>query len=482
MSRRLFCAVARPGGGCTRHRFAVVVTCVLVTLAVCVGYTAADLYDAVPGMFTLRSVRSRTYPTASSSIRSATITGTLSRNVPIDTAKARELIETFERSEGVGSTFSAVIADANGTVVAGHDSEAEREPASTVKTLTAFAAASTLDMGGTLDTEVYLNRADSTIVLKGHGDMLLGAGESDPNHVNGRAGLATLARSTAKALKQRDITRVALALDDTLFGQDRTPSGIEDNNDEYRYYTPISSMAVDGGRDWSGLERGDADGFTDYPILSQHTASDAAHIFAASLASQGIEVTQGGSTDDIDAKPIAKVRSAQLSDIMAFMLRHSDNTLAQLFARLTALKLGTGNSIAADSAAVTQVLHEHGVSTTGMTLTSCSGLAPGTRLRATTLLDAQSRLVSLDGGASAAAEGMSVPGLTGTAKNRIGSSDVRGLARVKTGSLQNVRSMTGNVSRERGGVVLFAIVVNDPSDGWAANEAIDRFVAALAQL
>ena len=467
------------------HRLVVVIVSVALTLAACAGYTAADIYDMVPGMLTLRSASVRTYPDAASSIAAGTIAGEANRNVSVDAAKAEELINTLGQAGGVGSDFSVVIADANGNIVAQREADTEREPASTVKTLTAFAAASTLDMGGTLDTETYLTHADTnpTLVLKGHGDMLLGAGESDPNHINGRAGLATLAQSAAKALTERGVTHVALAVDDTLFGDDRTPVGIDQNNDGNFYYTPISSMAVDGGRDWSGLERSSQDAFTEYPVLSQHTAADAASIFKTLLAEQGIEIDDGDDISGTDAaEPIAKVSSAPLNEVMAFMLRHSDNTLAQLFARLTALKLGTGNGTAADAQAVTQVLSEHGVPTEGLTLTSCSGLAPGTSLRVDTLIGVQQQLVSLSGGAASAIEGMSVPGLTGTARNRVGSQDVRGLARLKTGSLSGVRALTGNVSREQGGLLLFAVIVNNPTDGAAANNAIDQFVAQLAQL
>ena len=167
---------------------------------------------------------------------------------------------------------------------------------------------------------------------------------------------------------------------------------------------------------------------------------------------------------------------------MAFMLRHSDNTLAELFARLTALKLGLGNSMDADIQAVVQVLRANDIPTDGLHLTSCSGLAAGTRLRIPTLLAVQRSLVGLDDGGAAEIEGLSVPGLTGTARNRAANDDIKGLARVKTGSLGGVRALVGNVSREHGGVLLFAVIVNDSSDELAANNAIDDFMAGLAKL
>lgn len=456
---------------------------VVVTLAVCVGYTIADVYDVAPGLLTAQSAPTRTYSAIPTPLAAGAVAGKADRDVPIDEKKAEKLITALGESEGTGN-FSVAIAAADGTIAAERNLDTEREPASTTKTLTAFTAVHTLEMSGTLDTEVYLTHADTspTIVLQGHGDMLLGEGQNDPSHINGRAGLATLAQNTAQSLRQRGIDQVALAVDDSLFGDDNTSTALEQNNDGNAMYTPLSSMAVDGGRMRYGLTA-DPDAFTDYPTLSRTTASDAAQTFRSLLTQQGITVTDSSDTSGTEASArIAKVSSAPLNEVMAFMLRHSDNTLAELFARLTALKLGLGNSMDADIQAVVQVLRANDIPTDGLHLTSCSGLAAGTRLRIPTLLAVQRSLVGLDDGGAAEIEGLSVPGLTGTARNRAANDDIKGLARVKTGSLGGVRALVGNVSREHGGVLLFAVIVNDSSDGLAANNAIDDFMAGLAKL
>ena len=456
---------------------------VVVTLAVCMGYTIADVYDVAPGLLTAQSAPTRTYSAIPTPLAAGAVAGKADRDVPIDEKKAEKLITALGESEGTGN-FSVAIAAADGTIAAERNLDTEREPASTTKTLTAFTAVHTLEMSGTLDTEVYLTHADisPTIVLQGHGDMLLGEGQNDPSHINGRAGLATLAQNTAQSLRQRGIDQVALAVDDSLFGDDNTSTALEQNNDGNAMYTPLSSMAVDGGRMRYGLTA-DPDAFTDYPTLSRTTASDAAQTFRSLLTRQGITVTDSSDTSGTEASArIAKVSSAPLNEVMAFMLRHSDNTLAELFARLTALKLGLGNSMDADIQAVVQVLRANDIPTDGLHLTSCSGLAAGTRLRIPTLLAVQRSLVGLDDGGAAEIEGLSVPGLTGTARNRAANDDIKGLARVKTGSLGGVRALVGNVSREHGGVLLFAVIVNDSSDELAANNAIDDFMAGLAKL
>ncbi|MBS4806239.1 MAG: D-alanyl-D-alanine carboxypeptidase/D-alanyl-D-alanine-endopeptidase [Bifidobacterium animalis] len=364
----------------------------------------------------------------------------------IDAGEAAKLIDALRAKNGVGPDVSAIIMQADGTVVADHAADVAREPASTMKTLTSLAAASVLDMGDTLPTQTFLLQAEQgtdTVVIKGNGDMLLGAGDSDPDHVNGRAGLLTLAKNTAHALKQRGVSR-----------------------------------------QWNGANPRNPDVFESYPALSQNTAADVTAIFRNLLGAQGITIVNAEPTQttvSADRTPIAEVESAPLAMVMAFMLRHSDNTLAEEFGRLLALSTKQENSPAGATAAVRNELRTLGIDLTGLQMADCSGLTPGSRLTANTLAQVQARNLDV-GGAVAAAEGLSIPGLVGTAANRLASTQAAGLTRVKTGSLQEVSSMTGNVSREQGGVAAFAVIVNNPEDFEATRTAINEFVAGLAAL
>ena len=459
----------------------------VLTLLLCVGYVVADICDVLPGLLTLQPVTEREYPDPLHVRGGESPVGDLDADVPLDAGKANDAIASLAAAAGIGEDFSVIITDAKGDVVAEHEADTPREPASTMKTLTALAASATLDMGSTLDTETYLEQRDdgtAVLTLVGHGDMLLGDGASDTAHVNGRAGLATLAQSTAASLAQRGISTVTLAYDDTLFGDQRTPVGIEANNDGYLYYTPVSSMAVDGGRQWASLTKpDDPDDTSAYPPLSQTTAADTATRFASLLNEYGIGV-HGDPTAGVAPQgmsPLASVSSATLGEILAFTLRNSDNTLAEEFGRLTALASGADNSPTGATTAVSSALRELGIDTTGLTMADCSGLTPGSRLTVRTLAAVQSRNLTVGPGA-AAAEGLSVAGLTGTARGRYTDDAAAGLLRVKTGSLGTVTSMTGNVSRAGGGALSFAVVVNNPVDYGAAREAINAFVTSLASL
>jgi len=45
-----------------------------------------------------------------------------------------------------------------------------------------------------------------------------------------------------------------------------------------------------------------------------------------------------------------------------------------------------------------------------------------------------------------------------------------------------VTSFTGNVIRRSGGVLVFAVVVNDPEDAAAARQAVDTLVGSLDRI
>lgn len=470
-----------------RRRYITVALSVALTTVLCVGYVVADIFDKLPGVLTLQEVEHITAKTPGNVIPAATVVGGLDASKTVDAAAAKTLISQFETAASdFGGEYAIAIADAAGNVIAEHALDKSYTPASTMKTLTSYAVATTLDMGETLDTQTYLEQREdgtSRLVLKGNGDMLLGAGASDSSHINGRAGLGTLAASTAQALRQRGITSVTLVYDDSLFGNDRWPNGIAELDSNHVYYAPTASMAVDGGRNWNGAGPADPDMFSTYPALSTQPARETAQVFAQRLAEQGIAVNSSVEQGTVPegTSPIAAVHSASLNEIMAFMLRHSDNSLAEEFGRLLALHLGADNSPAGAVRSVEQVLVQQGVSTEGLIMPNCSGLSEESKLTARTLLEVQQRNLTSGVGA-AAAEGLSVVGFVGTAANRLNDDNEAGLIRVKTGSLGDATSMTGNVSRHNGGALSFAVIVNNPDDFEAAKSAIDTFVAALPKL
>ncbi len=470
-----------------RRGVTVVISSVL-TLLLCLAYVVGDAFDVVPGSLTFSGVSRPTFSTAQQAFKSSTLMTSVERDKAVDAAAATSAMNTLLSAEGVGNDSSVVIADGTGKVVAQHNADTAREPASTLKTLTAFTASTVLDMNSTLDTEVYLNQTGADggaqLILKGNGDMLLSDGENDSAHINGRAGLGTLARESAQALAARGISSVHLSYDDSLFGSDRKPDGIEQNDAEWRYFAPISSMAVDGGRQWTDTVKGaDPDVESSYPTRSTQTALDTANTFVALLAGNGITVNGAPAAGTVPQgiSALVKVRSAKLSEIMAFMLRNSDNTEAELLGRLSAIKLGTENSSAGAVKAVEQTLQQQSIQSSGLHMADCSGLSPGSTVTATTLNAIQQHFIASGNGRCCSRRHVR-HGVGGYRRRQSDECLANGLLRVKTGTLSTVTSMAGNVSRTSGGLLTFAVIVNNPQNAWSATLAINAFMTKLPEL
>lgn len=529
----------------SRWRFLIASLSAILSLVIMVTYVSLDVCDILPGPLTLRLQHKSTVvssPRALLSVPSLAKGATYGK--PINREQSQKLIDALIADPSISNNTSVVIMDANGSVIASHEANTPREPASTLKTLTAAVASRTLDMGSTLDTQVFLlpkSAKDSEqssgsksvsksgsnlrkIVLRGNGDMLLGVGENDWSHVNGRAGLTTLAKRTAAALKLDNIHEVSLSLDDSLFGAKRAPALVYETDTERRFYAETSSMAIDDARQRDLQILGiDADAITDFPLSDPHPALSVGQVFARLLIKQGIEVrnysdktdkkaenstenssnssknsedenksedSQNPEIEVSETRPLisensrllAQVSSAPLNEVMSYMLRLSDNTLAEEFGRLTAIAAHKSNSPKGAVQAVEEGLRKLKISTRGLNMSDCSGLSPKSHVLVTTLAKVQVLNINADSGGVASSEGLSLPGLVGTSRKRLADESAAGLLRVKTGSLSEVSSMSGNVSRKSGGVLTFAVVANQPYDFWGAFVAINKFMAQLPNL
>ena len=529
----------------SRWRFLIASLAAILSLIVMVTYVSLDVCDILPGPLTLRLQHKSTVVSSPRSLLSVpSLAKGATYGKPIDREQSQKLIDALIADPSISDNTSVVIMDANGSVIASHEANTPREPASTLKTLTAAVASRTLDMGSTFDTQVFLlpkSAKDSVkshglksgsksgsnlrkIVLRGNGDMLLGVGENDWSHVNGRAGLTTLAKRTAAALKLDNIHEVSLSLDDSLFGAKRAPALVYETDTERRFYAETSSMAIDDARQRDLQVLGiDADAITDFPLSDPHPALSVGQVFARLLIKQGIEVRNYSDKTDKNAENstenssnssknsedenksedsqnpeievsetrplisensrlLAQVSSAPLNEVMSYMLRLSDNTLAEEFGRLTAIAAHKSNSPEGAVQAVEEGLHKLKISTRGLHMSDCSGLSPKSHVLVTTLAKVQVLNIKADSGGAASSEGLSLPGLVGTSRKRLADESAAGLLRVKTGSLSEVSSMSGNVSRKSGGVLTFAVVANQPYDFWGAFVAINKFMAQLPNL
>ena len=357
-------------------------------------------------------------------------------------------------------------------------------PASTLKILTATAVGSTLEPDARFETTVHAGPAkdgETVLVLRGGGDVLLGSGASDEDAVVGRAGLATLAQETVKALGTSAGT-VRVQLDDTLFTGPALSDAWNVADVEAGEIAPVYPLAINSA--WSDESR-QAGAREDDAALTSAEAFRSA--LAEAGAATGIAVADGieRGTAPAGSRRLAAVQSATAAEQLEQMLLISDNYLAEALARSAALASGRDASFTGAVETVKAQAASLGIDTTGMALADVSGLAAENKVTATQLTDAvRLALTSTDEGLRTVARGLPVAGLSGTLQGRYDDDEdaaAAGLVRAKTGTLFAVTALSGYVTDADGRLLSFTLLARGLDGNTAqARNAVDSAAAVLA--
>lgn len=434
----------------------------------------------LPGETVAAAPAAQLAPTALSAVTGIT---PLSASAPLpDAAKLGAALDGALTLDA-GGQFSAYVTDASsGRVLYSNDGDGPRTPASNLKLLTATAALTALGAGTRLKTSVVAGQTPNELVLKGGGDAMLSAGSSDPSAVMGHAGLATLAAQTAAALAAGGVKGpVSLRIDDHLFtGSALNPQWDEGDVDAGEI-APIQAMALYAGR--FSASTADAPG-----PRPQDPALAVGLSFASALKDAGVDVAGPITRTAAPATTphiLASVSSATVARQVQYLLAESDNYLAEVMGRLVAVKEGMEADNAGSVAAVRSVLARLGLPLQGAVTVDNCGLAGADLISAHQLVQVVSYLLAHAGtDAGQALEGLPIAGLTGTLGGRFGERDTveaAGLVRAKTGTLNQVSTLSGYVVNSHGRLLAFSIMGNKLAGGPAsAMPAIDAAAAALA--
>lgn len=365
----------------------------------------------------------------------------------------------------LGGTRGAAVVDlTTGKRLHALDADAALTPASTTKVATAVAALTALGPDHRLTTRTALEADTGELVLVGGGDPTLTARED----ADGLASLRTLAEKTATALKKRDVRRVTLSYDTTLYaGDEAHPIGVNEN------LAPVTALMADEGR---------TDDSTAGPAPRvPDPAADAARAFAGFLEQHGVTASAPGPSKATDrADTLATVSSPPLSALVERMLTHSDNDLAEALARHTAVASGEPADFEGVSAAITARLKQLGLPVRGARFHDGSGLDRTDRITA-------GLLTALLAEAADPARpelrpvltGLPVAGFTGTLSGRY-TDGAAGVVRAKTGTLTGVNTLAGTVATPDGRLLGFAFLASDTTNAWEAQTALDRLATTLA--
>jgi len=158
----------------------------------------------------------------------------------------------------------------------------------------------------------------------------------------------------------------------------------------------------------------------------------------------------------------------------------SQNLHAELLLRLLGKLCGTGGSFEQGTRVVRQFLNGAGVDDNEFFLYDGSGMSPSDQIapRALTRLLAYA---SRQPWGAAWKQSLPVAGVDGTLDNRFKDSPLKGRLWAKTGTADEVNTLSGYVSTDSGRIVAFSIMVNNHRPGSEAErQAIDRIAEAIA--
>lgn len=405
----------------------------------------------------------------------------LDSSAPMPTPDVLAPLLTEALSVPGGTPVTGVVLDAlTGEVLFDQGGSEPQLPASNIKILTATAALAKLDPAKRLSTSVLAEGAgtENVLVLRGGGDVLLGSGESDPESIVGRAGLATLAQQTAAKLEGDSTYR--LVLDDTLFVGPVLNASWQPGDVQAGEIAPIYPLAVNS----SWLDESKQSG-----ARSEDAALAAAAVFREALIDAGVDVAEGierqAATED--AAVLASVESATVEEQVEHMLLTSDNYLAEVLARLAAHASGRPASFGGGLETILEVVNGLEVATDSMVLGDAAGLSPRNRVAPRQFADVIRILLRADERPLRhVLHGLPVASLSGTLAERYDDRDApafagAGLVRAKTGTLNAVTALSGHVVSADGRLLVFSFIASGlEGTTEPARAAVDNAAAVLA--
>ncbi|MEV6914249.1 D-alanyl-D-alanine carboxypeptidase/D-alanyl-D-alanine-endopeptidase [Amycolatopsis sp. NPDC051106] len=373
----------------------------------------------------------------------------------------------------LGQLNGSVVDPVSGTTLWDHNASAAVTPASTTKVLTTAAALLAMDPNTRLSTKIVQGADPGTVILVGGGDVTLTAlplGTESPLYP-GAAHVDDLVAQVKKA--NPNVKKVQVDL--SLFKGATTAPGWAAGDAPSTFATQIGSVMADAGRQ-------------DPKNNNSQRVPNAGSALASTIASKLSASGGGQATAPKDAKVLAEVKSAPLTELVSDTMELSDDVLAEALARQVALATGQEATFAGGAAATIKVLKDHGFDTTGVKLSDGSGISTDNKIPAKLLTQLMAAAAAPEGKNPNTAElramlaGLPVAGGSGTLADKRfetpASQAGRGWVRAKTGTLTGVNTLAGLVLDQDGRVLVFAFMSNG-SDQQPGRDAIDALATSL---
>lgn len=373
-------------------------------------------------------------------------------------------------------TETVVVFDESGNLLLAENADEAIPMGSVMKIVTATVAMDVLGKGARLTTRVVDGSTAGTVIVIGGGDPTLRAGGSTV--YSGSPSISELATQTLAAYQAKypespTITRVLIDL--SMFPIDDAwhPSWPESER-TIGYQPRIVPFMVDGDRANPGLQTSPR---------STDPALKAANAFVAALKQAGngdgpVEIDYANAP--LNAKELATVQSAPVSTLIGQMLLFSDNTLAEFLMRASSVTAGFDGSSDSIQQLVLSSLNKHGVDMTGGNFVDGSGESKNDLIPPRAIVELANQIFQGDEKLALIGDALPVAGRSGSLASRfVGDAEfVRGRVQAKTGWINQVYALAGQIDTKRDGKLFFVVVARGKVDASAIPK-IDSLVAGI---
>jgi len=367
--------------------------------------------------------------------------------------------------------FSGVVLDPDtGEVLFHRNKDRSLAPASVQKIITGVAAIATLGPETVFSTSTLVTNDPEVLVLKAGGDLTLSVTpESTDSVYAGAAKIDELAAQTMATLESarpegEKVSIRTLIVDVSLWdGEDNWRTAWASSARTNGYISRITPLQIDGDR------------FSPMSPMGQRSNEPierATRAFIAALRQAGNSagfVTVTYEATPAGAVSVASVSSRPVSELVHYMLKESDNTLAEMLGRQVSLSLGLGGSGDSVGEALLRPLDYLELNKTLVTMDDASGLSSANQVTPQFVASLLQQVYQSSSALSDVMSGLPIAGVDGSLDDRFTGDNavVRSKVAAKTGSIQGTRSLAGLVTTEEGDDLVFAFFATGNVDDGA---------------
>ncbi|KQO62240.1 D-alanyl-D-alanine carboxypeptidase/D-alanyl-D-alanine endopeptidase [Curtobacterium sp. Leaf261] len=412
---------------------------------------------------------------SSSAAPSASATPTApARSVPADVAGPSALrtcsVAGPAGAAGLGQFEGFVMNASTGETLFDRNGQTPARTGSVMKTLTTATALT--DLGGDyrIPTTVVSEGA-GTIAIVGHGDPTLSAGGGTV--YPGAPTLADLAQQVKARLGDTPVGTIVT--DDTYWNDaDAWDPSWPVSERTIGYQPEVMALMVDGDR---------ANPAAATSPRSTDPVGRAGAAFRSALANAGV-VGAGSATitkrATTGSDTIAQVQSQPVSTLIGQMIPNSDNTLAEMLARISSKQSGSDGSAASLTGVYQKALGAYGLNASGIVIKDGSGESGDNAVSPALVSQLMVKVAAGEKGLGTLAQSLPVAGVSGTLSSRFtGASAVaRGKVHAKTGWIDTANTLGGYIDAADGTRLTFGFYALGSSRA-AALPALDAITAAV---